>query len=167
VRARGNPLLKSLGKKRELTIQMASRSLRLGRVWSGLKSTRDDTEKARGESGEGAEALAEAVGVAVAEEAFNLLAGAFPEGDGAGEEGFAPGREVEQAAAAVGGIGGDFEQATALERFEGGGEGGAIHAEEIGHRGHTGRVGAIEGHEQRKLPIGELGGTKCVVEAAS
>jgi len=28
-------------------------------------------------------------------------------------------------------------------------------------------MGAMEGHEQRELTVGELEGTKCVVEAAS
>jgi hypothetical protein len=112
------------------------------------------------------EGFAEAVGVFVVEEGFNLAAGVRPDGNGAGEELPALGGEVEEAAAAVRGVGGDFEETAALEGLEGGGEGGAIHAQEIGDGGHAGRLRAMEGHEQGKLTIGEFDGTKCVVEAA-
>jgi hypothetical protein len=117
-------------------------------------------------SGEGEKVAAEGVGVAVAEESFHLPAGALPDGNGTGEEGFALGGEVQAAAAAVGGVGGDLEKSATLEGLESGGKGGAIHAEEVRDGRHAGRVGAIEGDEQGKLTIGELDGTKCVVEAA-
>lgn len=96
-----------------------------------------------------------------------MPAGALPEGNGAGEEIPALGGEVEEAAAAVRRIGGDFEQTAARKGLEGGGKGGAIHAEESGNGRHAGWMGAMEGHEQRELTVGELEGTKCVVEAAS
>ncbi len=120
-----------------------------------------------GGSGEGAEVAAEAIGIDVAEEGFEVLAGAFPDGNGTGEEGFTLKSEVQEAAAAVGGVGRDFEKAAALERFESSGESGAVHAEEVGDGSHTGRVGAVEGHEEGKLTIVEFDGTKCVVEATS
>jgi hypothetical protein len=118
-------------------------------------------------SGEGAKVSAEAVGIAAVEEGFGLLAGALPDGNGAGEEGFALGGEVQKAAAAVGRVGRNFQEAAAPERFEGGGEGRSVHAKEIGDGRHARRVGTIEGHEEGKLTIGEFDGTKCVVEAAS
>jgi hypothetical protein len=98
---------------------------------------------------------------------LNVPGGAFPDGHGAGEEGFALAGEMKEAAAAVGGVDGEHEEAAAGEGLEGSGESGAIHTEEIGHCGHTGWVGAIEGHEQGKLTVGEVDGTKCFVEATS
>ena len=55
--------------------------------------------------------------------------------------------EEEAAAALVGFVGDDADEAAAFERFEGGGEGGAVHGEELRDGGHAGGLGAVERHE--------------------
>src|SRR4029078_1245374 len=99
--------------------------------------------------------------------AFNLLVSFEPNGKRAGEEGAPLLSEDEDAAAAILSIALDFEQAPALEGFEGGCESGAIHREQGSDGCHRRGLGAIERHEQRKLSIGEFKGTQFFVEAAA
>ena len=71
----------------------------------------------------------------------------------------------EDATAAIGGILPDFDEAAALERFQRGGESGAIHGEQRSDGRHGWRLGPVEGDEQRELSIGEAEGAKRGVEA--
>ena len=98
--------------------------------------------------------------------AFEVVVGLAPGGDGAGEEAAAFAGELEDAAAAVGGVGRDFDEAAALKGFESGGEGGAVHGEEGGDGAHGGGLGAVEGHEERELAVGQAEGAEGDVEAA-
>ena len=89
----------------------------------------------------------------------------LPDRKGAGEKLAPLVGEHEDAAAAVVRVMGDFDEATALERFQGGGERRAIHGEQGSDRAHRWRFGAVEGHEKRELPIGEVEGPEGFVEA--
>jgi hypothetical protein len=57
-----------------------------------------------------------------------------------------------------------YEAAT-LERLEGGGQRGSIHGEQGGYWGHGRGLGAIEGHEERELSIGEAEGAQGFIES--
>ena len=93
--------------------------------------------------------------------------GLLPERHGCGEKSLTRRSKFQAAAAPVGGVGEDGDQATPLERFERGGERGAIHGEEGGHGCHTRRLGAIERHQKRKLAIGQAMGAQHFIETAS
>jgi hypothetical protein len=97
---------------------------------------------------------------------FYFLVRGLPDGHGGSESFFAFCGEDENAAAAVVGIGRDFDEAAALERLESGGEGGAIHGEKGCDGRHGWRFGAVKAHEERELAVGEAEGTESFVEAA-
>jgi len=93
--------------------------------------------------------------------------GRFPDRQGVGEDLPSFFGEDEDAAAAVGGVRGDFDQAPALQRFERGGEGGTVHGEQVGDGAHGGWRGAVERHEQGELAVGQAEGAQDFVEASS
>jgi hypothetical protein len=64
-------------------------------------------------------------------------------------------REGEQPPAPVGRIDRDREQPAPLERLQIGGEGGAIHRQQLRDRPERRRGRAVERHQQRELPAGE------------
>jgi hypothetical protein len=117
-------------------------------------------------SGEGAEGLAEGIGVVGGDELLDFGMGLVPDGNGAGEERLAFGGEDEDAAAAVGWVGRNFDQAAAFEGFEGSGQSGAIHGEQGGDWPHGRRGGAIERHQERELAVGEFEGAEGFIEPA-
>jgi len=120
----------------------------------------------RSASQERSEIFAQAICAAAGKGRFQFRVILFPHGKCFYEEAQAGRGEGEQAPAAVGGVGGDFDKAAALEGLEGGGEGGAVHGEEGGHGGHAGRIGAVERHHQGELAVGQSEGAEGVVEAA-
>jgi hypothetical protein len=106
------------------------------------------SKRSKGRSlGERAEGGAEGGGVGVGDLFVEFVVSLAPDGEGLGEEVAAFGGELEEAAAAVFAVEGDFDEATALEGLEGGGEGGAIHGEEVGDGRHGWGFGAVEGDE--------------------
>lgn len=76
------------------------------------------------------EVAAEIVGRAGGQEPFDFIMRGLPGGHGRSHGLFAFGGENEDAAAAVVGIGRDFDEAAALEWLEGGSERGAVHGEQ-------------------------------------
>ena len=92
--------------------------------------------------------------------------GGLPGGHGGGKSFFAFCGEDEDAAAAVVGIGRDFDEAATFERLESGGEGGAIHGEKGCDGRHGWRLWAVKAHEERELAVGEAKGAERFIEAA-
>jgi hypothetical protein len=125
-----------------------------------------EAERTLERSAEGAEVVAEAGWVAAGQKGFQFAAETLPDGDSTGEEFSAVDAEAEPTATVVGRVACDFEQAAACERLQRGGQGGAVHAQQIGHRRDARRVRAIERHEERKLAVGEVKGAEGFVEAA-
>jgi len=109
--------------------------------------------------------IAQAICIAAGKASFQHGVILLPHGNGFCEESLAGRGEGEQASAAVGGIGSDPDQSTALEGLEGGGEGGSIHREELGYGGHSGGDRPVERHHQGELSVGQSEGTERVVEA--
>jgi hypothetical protein len=109
--------------------------------------------------------LTEFVPVDAGGEFFNFFVRAFPDGKGASEKSASIVREDEDAASAVIGIPGDLQKAAALKRFKGSGQSSAVHCEKRSHGPHGWWLRAVEGHQERKLPIGQFEGTKLFVEA--
>ena len=97
---------------------------------------------------------------------LDLVVGLLPHGNGACEEGASLGREYQDAAAAVGWVGRHFDQAAALQWLEGGGQRGSIHGKQSGDGAHGRRLGAIEGHQQRELAVGQFEGAEGFIEPA-
>lgn len=93
--------------------------------------------------GEGAEAGAELVGTAVWKQLFNVVVRALPDRHGAGQQVAAFCGENEDAAALVGGVGRDFDEAAAFKRFQGGGQSGAVHGEQRSDRSHGRWLGTV------------------------
>lgn len=104
--------------------------------------------------------------MAVAEEGFGGAVRFLPHRDGRGEQGAAFGCEVQAAAATIFGIGGDGDEAAALEGLEGSGERGAVHGQQCSDGGHAGGLRAIERHQERELAVGEAQGAERFVETA-
>ena len=115
---------------------------------------------------ERAETAAEFFGIVGWNELLDFVVGLLPHGNSACQERTAFGGEYEDAAAAVGWVGRNLDQAAALERLEGGGERGAIHGEQGGYRAHGRWLGAIEGHQQGELAVGQVEGAQGFIEAA-
>ena len=122
--------------------------------------------RARFISGEGAQAAAELLGISVGDELLDLAVGSLPLWNCMGKQGFPFGCELENATAAVGRVLGDLDQAAALQGLQCGGQGGAIHGEQRGDGAHGRGLGAVKGHQERELAVGEAEGTEDFVEAA-
>jgi hypothetical protein len=78
----------------------------------------------------------------------------------------ARGRENEPAASPVVRIDDHFHQAASLERLEIGGERRAVEREQVRHRTHGRRLGAVERGQQRKLPLRQPDRAQCVIETS-
>ena len=91
--------------------------------------------------------------VAIAEEALHLDVGVLPDGDGSREQSSPLWGQRHQTAAAVGRIRRDFDQSAALEGLESRRQGGPIHCEQRRHGRHTSWFRAVQGHQERKLPV--------------
>src|SRR5689334_11658815 len=62
-------------------------------------------------------------------------------------------------------VDGDLDPAAPLQRLERRRQCRAIHAKQSGHRGETGRLGAVQRHHQRELSVGQAQRAERVVEA--
>lgn len=110
------------------------------------------------------EGLAQRIPVDSRSKPFSFFVGTLPDRKGTSKQ-FAPFcGEDQDAAAAVRGVGVNPYQSAALERLQGRSQGGSIHREQGSDRPHGRRLRAIERHEQRKLPVGQLEGSKAFVE---
>lgn len=77
------------------------------------------------------------------------------------------GREDQNATAAVGCIFRDLHKSATFQRFQRGGQRGAIHCQEGSHGAHGRRNGTIKRHQERELPIGEIKRAKSLIKASS
>lgn len=105
-------------------------------------------------SADGAQVLAQRIPIHAGNQLFNIFVGALPDGQGTGEEAPSFFSENQDAAAAVGGVVVDFDEAAALKRLQRGGQGGSIHGQQRSDRSHRWRLGTIERHEQGELSVG-------------
>lgn len=103
--------------------------------------------------GEFGQALAEGVGIG--ELAFERGVAFDPDRDRRGEARGAGGGEQDAATAPIVRIGLDRDQALALERLQRGGKRGPVRAEQGGERTDRGGHRPVQGHQQRKLRVGE------------
>ena len=99
-----------------------------------------------GQSGEVAQATPEKLWIYVFEQRGNIAVGTLPDRHRRSKQRFALCGQAEKSAASVGSAFGDRDQASSLERFEGSGEGGAIHGEQSRDGCDAWRLGTIEGH---------------------
>lgn len=117
-------------------------------------------------SGDGAKILAQVVPIDARSKPFDFFVGLLPDGKSAREQATSFGGKDENAAAAIRGIGGYFDEAATLEGLQGCCQSGSIHRQQGSDGPHRWRLWSIERHEQRKLPVGEVEGTQFVVETA-
>ena len=117
-------------------------------------------------SGERQQVLAQRVRIA-GELLVDFLVSALPGGEGLREQCASVVREDQDTAAPVGRVGRNLDQTAALQRFEGGGQRCPVHGEEGGDRPHRGRIGPVERHQERELPVGESEWAQGFVEATS
>lgn len=113
------------------------------------------------------QAAAEAIGVDIFEQSFNLAVGLLPDRHRRGKQLPALRSQAQPPATSVGGIFGDYNQAAPLKRFERGCEGGTIHGKESCNGCHTRRFRAIERHHEGKLAVGQADRAQRLIEAAS
>jgi hypothetical protein len=73
--------------------------------------------------------------------------------------------EPQDAAASIVWVWRHFDQAATFKGLQSGSERGSIHCEQRRYWPHGWRLGAIEGHQERKLAVGQFEGAQCVVEA--
>jgi hypothetical protein len=106
------------------------------------------------------------VEICAGEMALNFSVGAPPDWCGAGEQVPALCGQNQSAAAAIVLILLNADKAAALERLEGRGERGAVHGQQVCHRSHRRRLGPVQRHEQRKLPVGKPQRAEGLVETA-
>lgn len=110
------------------------------------------------------EVLAQRVPIDARNMLFDLFVSALPDRKSTGEQA-APFRgEDEDAAAAVGGVGADSNQAAPLQRLQGRGQGGSIHRQQGSDGPHGWRFRTIERHQQGELPVGEGEWAQLLVE---
>lgn len=91
--------------------------------------------------------------------------GGFPDRERQGEHFLSQVGEDEDAAPFICGVGIRADQASPLKGLQGRGERGSIHGEQIGYWTHRRRLGAIQRHEERELPIGQAEGSQDFVES--
>jgi hypothetical protein len=116
-------------------------------------------------SRERAQAGAQGVGIA-GDELLDLAMGAFPDGRCMQQDLVTFCGKAQDTAAAIVGVVFDFDEAAARERFEGGGEGGAIHGQKRCDGRHRRRLGPVQRHQKGELAIGELKGSESFVKTA-
>jgi hypothetical protein len=90
--------------------------------------------------------------------------GTRPHSDGAREQRFPLGSQLQQTSAVVVVVCRDLDQATTFERFQGGGQGRPIHRQQRRHRPDCRRLRAVQRHQHRELPIRQTERAQCVVE---
>jgi hypothetical protein len=116
-------------------------------------------------SGERSEAATEFFGAAIGKEMLDLVVDSLPHRNRASHQVAALGSEFQDAATAIAWVWRHLDQPATLKRLQGGGKGGSIHCEQRRDRSHGGRLGPIQGHQERKLAIGQLEGTQCFIES--
>jgi hypothetical protein len=75
------------------------------------------------------------------------------------------GRKLQYAAAAVGLVLQDLNQAAPLEGLQSGRQRGAVHGKQRRNRAHRWGLGAIERHEEGKLSVGQAEGAQHFIES--
>lgn len=105
------------------------------------------------------------------EGSFDFSVGAGPDGNGGREHFHACGGQAQVADSAVVEVGVGFKKTAAGQSFDRGGEGGAIHAEELGYGAHGGRrnaghIGPVEAHEQGELAVVDASRLERFIKAA-
>ena len=116
--------------------------------------------------GQGVEPGPELVGGRLTDAGLEAFVADLPDRHGAGEQGVALGGERHAPAPPVGLIDHRRHQAAPHQGLERRSEGGAIGAEQGGDLGDAGRLGAVEGVEQGKLPAGQVQGPQSGIETA-
>jgi len=116
-------------------------------------------------SGECAQAPAEFFGVSIRNELFDLIVSALPDWNRASKQVVSVPGEFQDAASPIGWVWIYLDQPAAFKRLQSGGQGGSIHCKQGCNRSHGRRLGAIQGHQKRKLPIGQFEGTQCFIES--
>jgi len=114
--------------------------------------------------GECPQVAAQAIGVAVLQPRFNFQVGSLPDRRSVGEQSPALWRQTQPSTTPVSRIWAHLDQAAPLQRLECGGQGGAIHGQQRGHRPHARRLRTIQRHEQRELAVGQTERPQCLVE---
>ena len=113
----------------------------------------------------GAQSGAQAIRIDLVEQAFDRRMLLFPHRHGRDQQGVAGRGEGQTAAAFVGIIDGYGDQTAPLERLQIGGQCRAIHGKQGGNFPDARGLGAIEGHQQRELAVGEVERPQCRVKA--
>jgi hypothetical protein len=103
--------------------------------------------------GESAQVAAQASGFALRQQRFDFQVGMLPDRHSTGEQSPALSRQTDPSATPVSRIWADLDQAAPLQRLECGGQGGAIHGQQRGHRPHPRRLRTIQRHQQRELAV--------------
>ena len=114
--------------------------------------------------GECPQVAAQAIGVAVLQPRFNFQVGSLPDRRSVGEQSPALWRQTQPSTTPVSRIWAHLDQAAPLQRLECGGQGGAIHGQQRGHRPHARRLRTIQRHEQRELTVRQTDRAQCLVE---
>ena len=114
--------------------------------------------------GERPQVAPQAIEVAVLQERLNFHVGMLPDRHGVGEESPALWRQTQPSTTPVSRIWAELDQAAPLQRLECGGQGGAIHGQQRGHRQHARRLRTIQRHEQRELTVRQTERPQCLVE---
>lgn len=107
-------------------------------------------------SGDGEQVLAEGIPINRAVCTFNFFVRRLPDRQGARQKRPAFVGEDQYAAAAVVWILLNLDEATALKRFQRGGQSGPIHRKQRSDGPHRRRLGAIERHEEGKLAVSKF-----------
>jgi hypothetical protein len=114
--------------------------------------------------GERPQVAAQAIGVAVRQQCFHFQVGSLPDRRSVGEQSPALSCQADPSTTPVRRIGGDLDQAAALQRLQCGGQGGAIYSEQRCHRPHARRLRTIQRHQQRVLTVRQPDRPQCLVE---
>jgi hypothetical protein len=114
--------------------------------------------------GESSQVAPQTIEVAVLQERLNFQVGMLPDWHRIGEQSPALSRQTQPSTTPVSRIWADLDQAAALQRLECGGQGGAIHGQQRGHRPHARRLRTIQRHQQRELAVRQPHRAQCVVE---
>jgi hypothetical protein len=96
---------------------------------------------------------------------LDLIVNALPDWNRANHQIAALRCEFQDAVSPIGWVWIHLDQPATLKRFQGGGQRGSIHCEQRSNWSHGRGLGTIQGHQERKLAIGQLEGTQCLIES--
>ena len=116
---------------------------------------------------QGPETRSELFGHGAAERGVDLGVGGFPDRQGPSEHSTSLWRQTDPPPAAVIRVDGNGDQPAGIEGFEHGGQAGAIHPEQAGHRRHRTRLGEIQPSQEGELTVGDPERSERRIEAAS